>query len=102
VKLKFIVQSSQNAYNLAKAHHEILKLMKRKDPTLEIILSKYGKEKFTDLLQFSANANAYNELFEYAVDKPLANARKIIVKHSSITATKFSDLKFQNAPLTHV
>jgi hypothetical protein len=37
VKLEFIVPSSQNAFNLAKAHNEILKLTKHKDPTLEII-----------------------------------------------------------------
>jgi hypothetical protein len=73
--------------------------MKNKDPTLKIIRSKEGKAKLTDLLQFPANANTYNELFEHAVDKQPTDARKIIVNHSLITAMKFSDLKFQNAPL---
>jgi hypothetical protein len=73
--------------------------MKDKDPTLEIIPSKEGKAKFTDLLKFHSTKVAYNTLFEYAVDKQPTEARKIIVKHSLITSMKLSDLKFQNAKL---
>jgi hypothetical protein len=97
VKIEFNVPTSQNAFNLTKAHQEILKLMKDKDPTLEIIPSKEGKEKFSYLLKFPANETAYNTLFVHAVDKQPTEARKIIVKHSLITAMKFSDFKFQNA-----
>jgi hypothetical protein len=73
--------------------------MKDKDPTLEIIPSKEGKEKFSDLLKFPANETAYNTLFVHAVDKQPTDARKIIVKHLLIRAMQFSDLKFQNAQL---
>jgi hypothetical protein len=89
VKIEFNVPTSQNAFNLAKAHQEILKLMKDKDPTLEIIPSKEGKEKFSDLLKFPANKTAYNALFVHAVDKQPTEARKIIVKHSLFTAMTF-------------
>jgi hypothetical protein len=99
VKIEFNVPISQNAFNLAKSHQEILKLMKDKDPTLDIIPSKTGKEKFSDLLKFPANEIGYNQMFVHAVDKQPTEARKIIVKHSLITAMKFSDLKFQNAQL---
>ena len=73
--------------------------MKAKDPTLEIVPSKEGTSKFSDLTKFPSNEKDYNELFEHAVDKQPTEARKIMVKHSLITSMKFSDLKFQNAKL---
>jgi hypothetical protein len=99
VKLEFNVPASQHAFNLNKSHLEVLKLMKEKDPTLEIVPSKEGQAKFSDLLHFPANENDYNALFHHAIAKQPTEARKIIVKHSLITNQKFSDLKFQNAKL---
>jgi hypothetical protein len=99
IKIEFVVPSSQNAFNLNKSHLAILKLMKEKDPTMEVVPSQEGKAKFTDLLEFPANETDYNALFEHAVDKQPTDARKIIVRHSLITNLKFSDLKFQNAKL---
>jgi hypothetical protein len=99
VKLEFNVPSSQNAFNLNKSHLAVIKLLKEKDPTLEIVPSKDGQEKITDLFKFPANETDYNAMFEHAVDKQPTDARKIIVKHSLITTLKFSDLKFQNAKL---
>jgi hypothetical protein len=99
IKIEFVVPSSQNAFNLNKSHLEILKLLKDKDNTLEIVPSKEGKDKFTDLKNFPANENDYNAHFDHAVDKQPNDARKIIVRHSLITNMKFSDLKFQNAKL---
>jgi hypothetical protein len=99
IKIEFIVASTQTAFNLAKAHKEVLKLLKDKDPTLEIIPSKDGKEKFQDLEKFPANENDYNEQFEHAIQKEPTEARKILVRHSLLTNFKFSDLKFQNAKL---
>jgi hypothetical protein len=99
VKLEFNVPATQQAFNLNKAHIEVLKLIKAKDSSLEIVPSKAGQAKFTDLLQFPANEEEYNAMFHHAVDKQPTEARKIIVKHSLITNQKFSDLKFQNAKL---
>jgi hypothetical protein len=50
-------------------------------------------------LQFPANETDYNVLFDHTVDKQPTKACKIIVKHSLVTALKFSELKFQNAKL---
>jgi hypothetical protein len=99
VKLEFNVPSSQNAFNLNKSHLAVIKLLKEKDSTLEIVPSKEGQEKITDLFEFPANETDYNAMFEHAVDKQPTDARKIIIKHSLITALKYSDLKFQNAKL---
>jgi hypothetical protein len=99
IKIEFQIPSSQTTFKLNKAHQEILQIMKDKDPTLEIIPSKEGKAKFSDLLTFPANEQAYNELFDHAVVKQPTEARKIIVTHSLITSMKFSDLKFQNTKL---
>jgi hypothetical protein len=49
VKLEFNIPSSQNTFTINKAHQEVLQLMKDKDPTLEIVPSKEGKAKFTNL-----------------------------------------------------
>jgi hypothetical protein len=46
VKLEFIIPASQTSFNLAKTHKEIMKLLKDKDPTLEIIPSKEGEATF--------------------------------------------------------
>jgi hypothetical protein len=99
VKLEFNVPASQQAFNLSKSHLEVLKLIKEKDPTLEIVPSKEGQDKFNDQLKFPVNESDYNALFHHAVDKQPTEARKIVVKHSLITNQKFSDLKFQNAKL---
>jgi hypothetical protein len=100
VKLEFNVPATQHAFNLNKAHIEVLKLIKaNKDPSLEIVPFKADQAKFTDLLQFPANEEDYSAMFHHAVDKQPTEARKIIVKHSLITKQKFSDLKFQNAKL---
>ena len=99
VKLEFNIPSSQNAFNLNKAHQQVLQLMKDKDPTHEIVPSKEGKDKFSDLAKFPSNETDYNAFFEHAIDKQPTEARKIIVKHSLITTLKFSDLKFQNGKL---
>jgi hypothetical protein len=67
---------------------------------MEVILSKEGQETFTDLLKFPANEEAYNELFDHAVQKQPTEARKmLLITHSLITNTKFTDLKFQNPTL---
>jgi hypothetical protein len=99
IKIEFVVPSSKNAFNLNKSHLEILKLLKDKDNTLEIVPWKEGKDKFTDLKNFPANENDCNAHFDHAVDKQPNDARKIIVRHSLITNMKSSDLKFQNARL---
>jgi hypothetical protein len=100
MKLEFNVPSSQNAFNLNKSHLAVLKLLKEKeDPTMEIVLSREGQDKFSDLLKFPTNETDCNALFEHAIDKQPTDTRKIIVKHSLITTMKFSDLKFQNAKL---
>ena len=99
IKIEFSVPGTQTAFNLNKSHHAVLKLLQAKDPTLEIVPSKEGKAQFSDLLQFPANENDYNALFAHAVDKQPTTARKVIVAHSLVTTMKFSDLKFQNAPL---
>ena len=99
IKIEFVVSSNQTTFNLVKAHKEVLKLMKDKDPTLEILPSKEGKANFKDLVQFPANEKDYNDQFDHAVQKEPNDARKILVRHSVITNLKFSDLKFQNAQL---
>ena len=99
IKIEFIVGASQPAFNLAKAHHEILKLLQAKDPTIEIVPSKEGKATFKDLVKFPATEKEYNEHFDHAVQKEPTEARKILVRHSLLTNVKFSDLKFQNARL---
>ena len=99
IKLEFVVAASQTAFNLAKAHHEVLKLLKDKDPTLEVVPSKDTKASFNDLKQFPANDTDYNAKFDHAVQKEPTEARKILVRHSLLTNLKFSDLKFQNAKL---
>jgi hypothetical protein len=99
VKIEFVVPSSQNSFNLVKAHLEIIKLMKEKDPTLEIVPSKEDQAKFSDMTKFPANETEYNAFFEHVVDKQPTEGRKIIVKHSLVTNMKFSDLKFQNTKL---
>jgi hypothetical protein len=99
VKLEFNVPASQHAFNLNKSYLKVLKLMKEKDPTLEIVPSKEGQDKFSDLLLFPANEKDYNALFHHAIAKQPTEVRKTIVKHSLITNQKFSDLKFQNAKL---
>ena len=96
IKLEFVVAASQTAFNLAKAHHEVLKLLKDKDPTLGVVPSKDTKATFKDMNQFPANDKAYNEKFDHAVQKEPTEARKILVCHSLLTNLKFSDLKFQN------
>jgi hypothetical protein len=60
---------------------------------LEIVPSKVGPGKLSDLLKFPVNETYH------AVDKQPTDARTIIVKHSLITNMKFSDLKFQNTKL---
>jgi hypothetical protein len=50
IKIEFNVPGSQTAFNLNKAHQVILRLLKDKDPTLEIIPSKKGAAKFFNLL----------------------------------------------------
>jgi hypothetical protein len=71
-----------------------------KDPTMEIIpLKEQGQETFTDLLKFPANEEAYNKLFDHAVQKQPTEARKMLITHSLITNTKFTSLKFQNPVL---
>ena len=99
IKLEFVVAASQTSFNLAKAHHEVLKLLKDKDPTLEVVPSKDTKASFNDLKQFPANDTDYNAKFDHAVQKEPTEARKILVRHSLLTNLKFSDLKFQNAKL---
>jgi hypothetical protein len=99
IKLEFIIPASQTAFNLAKTHKEIMKLLKDKDPTLEIIPSKAGNATFKDLVNFPANEKDYNDQFDHAVQKEATEARRIIVAHSLLTSFKFSDLKFQNAKL---
>ena len=99
IKIEFVVAASQTAFNLVKAHQQVLKLLQDKDPTLEIIPSKADKATFKDLLKFPANEKDYNEHFEHAVQKEPTEARKILVRHSLLTNLKFSDLKFQNAKL---
>ena len=99
VKLEFVVAASQTAFNLVKAHQEIIKLLQDKDPTLEIVPSKDGKATFNDIKKFPANEKDYNEHFDHAVQKEPTEARKILVRHSLLTNLKFSDLKFQNAKL---
>jgi hypothetical protein len=91
--------SSQTAFNLIKAHQEILKLLQDKDPTLEIIPSKEGRAAFHDLIKFPANKTAYNTHFDHAIQKEPTKACIIFICHSVITNLKFSHLKFQNAKL---
>ena len=100
IKLEFVVAASQTAFNFAKAYHEVLKLLKDKDPTLEIVPFKDNKATFKDMNQFPANDKAYNEKLDHAVQKEPTEARKILVRHSLlVTNLKFSDLKFQNTKL---
>jgi hypothetical protein len=89
----------QNTFNLNKSHLAVIKLLKAKHPSLEIIPSKAGQGTISNLLTFPANEADYNAAFEHTVDNQPTNVRKIIVKHSLITNMKFSDLKFQNAKL---
>ena len=60
------------------------------------IVPKAGQPHITDLLQFPTNEEAYNILFDHAIQKQPADAKKMILAHNLITKTKFSDLKFQN------
>ena len=99
VKFEFKVPSNQHAFNLNKAHLAVLNLIKDKDPSIEIVPSKEGQNKFADLAKFPATEEAYSALFHHAIDKQPTEARKVIVKHSILTNQKFSDLKFQNAKL---
>jgi hypothetical protein len=99
VKLEFIVQATQHAFNLNKAHIKVLKCIKENDPSLEIVPSKAGQAKCTDLLQFPANEKDCSAMFHHAIDIQPTEACEVIVKHSLITNQKFSDLKFQNARL---
>ncbi len=50
IKIEFVVSSTQNTFNLVKAHKEVLKLLKGKYPTLEIIPSKAGKTSFKEIV----------------------------------------------------
>jgi hypothetical protein len=85
---------------LNQSHLAVIKLLKAKDPSSEIVPSKAGPGMSSYLLTFPANETDYNAAFEHAVDKQPTDARKIIVKHSLITKNmKFSDLKFQNDKL---
>ena len=59
IKLKCVVAASQTAFNLAKAHHEVLKLLKDKDPTLKVVPSTNTKATFKDMNQFPENDRAY-------------------------------------------
>jgi hypothetical protein len=95
IKIELIVHATQTAFNLAKA----LKILKDKDPTLEIIPSKDGKDAFQDLEKFPASKNECNNQFEHAIQKEPTEARKILVHHSLLANFKFLDLKFQNAKL---
>ena len=98
IKIEFNVSSTQTAFNLPKEHCAILQLLVAKDPTMEIV-PKNGQPHITDLLQFPANEEAYNLLFDHAIQKQPADAKKMILAHNLITNTKFSDLKFQNPAL---
>jgi hypothetical protein len=51
VKLEFNVPSSQNAFDLNKYHLAVLKLLKEMDPNMEIVVSREGQDKFSDLLK---------------------------------------------------
>jgi hypothetical protein len=99
IKLEFNIALATTAFNLPNEHREVLKLLLAKDPTLEIVPSKEDQAAFADLNKFPATENAYNLLFNHAVDKQPTEARKIIIAHSLITNLKFFDLKIQNAPL---
>ena len=63
------------------------------------LFPKVAQPHITDLLQFPANEEAYNLLFDHAIQKQPADAKKMILAHNLITNTKFSDLKFQNPAL---
>ena len=77
----------------------MLKLLKEKDPTLEVVPSKDGGSVLSDLCKFPSNETDYNNLFDHAIQKEPTEARKILVRHSLITNLRFSELKFQNAKL---
>jgi hypothetical protein len=80
--------------------HAILKLLVAKDPTMEMIPLQEDQETFTDLLKFPANKEAYNQRFDHhAVQNQPTEARKMLIAHSLITNTKFTNLKFQNPAL---
>ena len=98
-KLEFVAAGSQTAFNPAKAHHEVLKLLKDKDPTLEVVPYKDAKATFKDINQFPANNKAYNAKFDHVIQKEPTEAQKILIRHSLLTNLKFSDLKFQNSKL---
>ena len=63
------------------------------------IVPKDGQAHIIDLLQFPANEEAYNLLFDHAIQKQSADAKKMILAHNLITNTKISELKFQNPAL---
>ena len=98
IKIEFNVSSTQTAFNLPKEHCAILKLLVAKDPTMEIV-PKDGKPNITNLLEFPANEEACGKLFDYAIQKQPADAKKMLIAHTLITNTKFSDLKFSNPAL---
>ena len=60
------------------------------------IVPKDSQSHIDNLLQFPATEEAYNLLFDHAIKKQPANAKKMI---NLITNTKFSDLKFQKPAL---
>ena len=62
------------------------------------IIPKDGQPHIIDLLHFPANKEAYNLLFDHAIQKQPADAKKMILAHNLITNTKFSDLKCQTRP----
>ena len=99
IKIEYVVPASQTSFNLVKSHQEVLKLLKLKDPTLEIVPSNSAKATFSDLHQFPSNENDYNEHFDHAIQKEPTAARKVLVRHNVITKLKFSELKFQNPKL---
>jgi hypothetical protein len=98
IKIEFNVLSNQNAFNLPKEHCALLKLLVAKGPTMEIV-PEDGKPHFTDLIQFPANEEACGQFFDYAIQKQTGNAKKMIIAHTLIINTKFSNLKFQNPAL---
>ena len=75
IKIEFNVSSTQTAFNLPKEHCAILKLLVAKDPTMEIV-PKNGQPHIIDLLQFPANEEGYNLLFDHAIQNNLPTPRK--------------------------
>ena len=63
------------------------------------IVPKDGQAHIIDLLQFPANEDAYNLLFDHAIQKQPADVKKMILAHNLIPNTKFFYLKFQNPAL---